>query len=293
MSPSMKKTLDYRHFLFGIVVYWLFEAVWGICDLIFFDLERLMNPIAVVLGKYILFIGLFYAFFRTPKMLNIRWIHIVVLIVLRVIVVLLNYFLIEYFHNHATYYYIDNDLIKNAIRYINKWVDFITDLLIIGFLWWRYKSAETYSGTDTAAGEARGYYGGMLFCITFASITCLVRTIGEKYWGFVTYPIIEEIVTCLLLVFVTVGAVALLVKKRLVVIPVIGLLAISALLLFSKYYLFGILQEHFTENNVYMQQDPYFLIANGICSWAFFLTAFVLYRKTMCRAVPWDGSTTD
>ena len=226
-------------------------------------------------------------------MLNIRWIHVVMLIVLRVIVELSNFFLMEYFHDRAIDYYIDNDIINNAIHLIKKWVYFITNLLIIGFLWWRYKSAETYSDTDTAAGEARGYYSGMMFCITFAYIISLLRTIGEKYWVFGIYPIMGEIVTCLLLILVTVGTISLLVKKRLVVVSIIVLLVIIALYFSSTYYLFGILQDYFTENIVYLHQPAYFLTVYGLCNWAVFLTAFVLYRKTMCRDVPRNVSTTD
>ena len=80
MNTTTEKSLNYRCFLLGIIVYWMFEVVWSAFTPFFVALEALLNPIAVVVGKSILYLLVFYLLFRKPKILDIKWVHLVILI---------------------------------------------------------------------------------------------------------------------------------------------------------------------------------------------------------------------
>lgn len=51
MNTTIEKKLDYRCFLLGIILYWMFDAVWVSFAPFFFALEAVLHPIAVVVGK--------------------------------------------------------------------------------------------------------------------------------------------------------------------------------------------------------------------------------------------------
>lgn len=55
MNTTIKKPFDYRCFLLGIILYWMFDAVWGTFGSFFFALEAVVHPVAVVVGKSLLF----------------------------------------------------------------------------------------------------------------------------------------------------------------------------------------------------------------------------------------------
>ena len=86
MTFSTEKTLDYRCFLLGIILCWMFDVVWASFATCFFALESVLNPIAVVIGKSILYLLVFYLLFRKPKLLDLKWGHIAIVIGLAAIV---------------------------------------------------------------------------------------------------------------------------------------------------------------------------------------------------------------
>ena len=230
MNTTIEKTLDYRCFLLGIILYWMFDAVWAsLFPTLFFYLEAVLNPIAVVVGKSVLYLQVFYLLFRKPKMLNIKWIHIAIMVGFLVLMNVLDYFLIDRLFDKLN----DNRELSAVPDYVlqsvRKWANLVTSFLTIGFLWWRYDSEATDSDTETSAVESRNYYGGILFYITFGYIFALINTIGGFCWKFVPHPILEEVITCLLLVLFTIGTIYMLVKKRLVVLPVVAILTIVLL----------------------------------------------------------------
>ncbi len=284
MNTTIEKTLDYRCFLLGIILYWMFEAVWASFSSFFFFLENLpMNPIAVVVGKSVLYLQVFYLLFRKPKMLNIKWIHIAIMVGFLVLMNVLDYFLIDRLFDKLN----DNRELSAVPDYVlqsvRKWANLVTSFLTIGFLWWRYDSEATDSDTETSAVESRNYYGGILFYITFGYIFALINTIGGFCWKFVPHPILEEVITCLLLVLFTIGTIYMLVKKRLVVLPVVAILTIVLLHFFSTNYLYIILIEHLDADLSAITQMVLFAPVSSICDWAIPITAFVLYRKELKR----------
>ena len=73
MNTTIEKSLDYRCFLLGIILYWMFDAVWVSFAPFFFALEAVLHPIAVVVGKSLLFLLVFYLLFRKPRMIDVKW----------------------------------------------------------------------------------------------------------------------------------------------------------------------------------------------------------------------------
>lgn len=282
MNTTTEKSLNYRCFLLGIIVYWMFETVWTSFAPFFFNLEGLSgHPVAVVVGKSVLFLLVFYLLFREPKMFNIKWVHVAIMVGFLVLMHVLDYFLVDRLGDVIRDKWVLSDVPDYVMRDVRKWVNLATSFLTIGFLWWRYDSEVTASDIDTSVVESRSYYSGILFSITFGYILSLINKIGGFCWEFVPYPILEEVITCLLLVLFTVGAIYLLVKKRLVVLPIVAILSIVLVHFFSTNYLYNILKEHLTSDFSAIEQMVFFYSVFMICDWAFFIATFVLYRKEM------------
>ncbi|MBR4919104.1 MAG: hypothetical protein IKZ56_13200 [Bacteroidales bacterium] len=282
MNTTIEKPLDYRCFLLGIIVYWMFEAVWTSFAPFFFNLEGLSgHPVAVVVGKSVLFLLVFYLLFRKPKMFNIKWVHIAILVGFLVLMHVLDYFLVDRLGDIIRDKWVLSDVPDYVMRDVRKWVNLVTSFLTIGFLWWRYDLEVTASDIDTSVVESRSYYGGILFSITFGYILSLINKIGGFCWEFVSHPVLEELITCLLLVLFTVGAIYLLVKKRLMVLPIVAIFIIVLVHFFSTNYLYYFLKEHLTSDLSAIEQMVFFSSVFMICDWAFFIATFVLYRKEM------------
>ena len=282
MNTTTEKSLDYRCFLLGIIVYWMFEAVWTSFAPFFFNLEGLSgHPVAVVVGKSVLFLLVFCLLFRKPKMFNIKWVHIAILVGFLVLMHVLDYFLVDRLGDVIRDKWVLSDVPNYVMRDVRKWANLVTSFLTIGFLWWRYDSEVTASDIDTSVVESRSYYGGILFSITFGYILSLINKIGGFCWEFVSHPVLEELITCLLLVLFTVGAIYLLVKKRLMVLPIVAIFIIVLVHFFSTNYLYYFLKEHLTSDLSAIEQMVFFSSVFMICDWAFFIATFVLYRKEM------------
>lgn len=283
MNTTIEKPLDYRCFLLGIVVYWIFDATWASLASCFFALESILNPIAVVIGKSILKLLIFYLLFRKAKMPTIKGRHILMLIAFLLIMSLVDYFLVSrFFKNHSvTGNMMDRDIPEYVMQNVRKWSNLITYLLIIGFIWWRYDTEGTASDSETSTVESRSYYGGMLFSITLGYILSLIRVIGSNYWMYTLHPILEEVITCLLILAVTIGAIYLLAKKRMVVLPIVVVMIIFFLHFFSANYLFNIIAKYFTINDILYPQVSFIVPVATICGIAYNLAAFILYRKEL------------
>jgi len=214
-------------------------------------------------------------------MFNIKWVHVAILVGFLVLIHVLDYFLVDRLGDVIRDKWVLSDVPDYVMRDVRKWVNLATSFLTIGFLWWRYDSESTDSDIDTSVVESRSYYGGILFSITFGYILSLINKIGGFCWEFVPHPVLEELITCLLLVLFTVGAIYLLVKKRLMVLPIVAILSIVLVHFFSTNYLYNILKEHLASDLSAIGQMVFFSSVFMICDWAFFIATFVLYRKEM------------
>ena len=281
MNTTTEKSLNYRCFLLGIIVYWMFEVVWSAFTPFFVALEALLNPIAVVVGKSILYLLVFYLLFRKPKILDIKWVHLVILFGFVVLMNVLDYYLVDRLGDVIRDKWVLSDVPDYVMRDVRKWVNLATSFLTIGFLWWRFDSEATATDMEPSAIEARSFYGGMLFSVTFGYLLSLINKIGGFCWEFVSHPVLEELITCLLLVLFTIGAIYLLVKKRLVVLPIVAIFIIVLVHFFSTNYLYYFLKEHLTSDLSAIEQMVFFSSVFLICDWAFFIATFVLYRKEM------------
>ena len=283
MNTSIEKPMDYRCFLLGIVVCWIFDSVWAALTPFLFALEAVLNPIAVVIGKSILYLVIFYLLFRKPKKLNIKWIHIAILGGFLVLMNVLDFFLVDRFYE--THSLADNRMDRDITNYmlqnVRKWANLVTSLLTIGFLWWCYDSENAGAIADIPAVESRGFYGGILFSLTFNYILFTIDIFGNELWCFVHHPILEEVIVYMLLVFVTVAASYLLVKKHTIVFPLAVILAIVVVHIFAAYYLGILLFEQCTPNIVTSQFGVFFDNVANCCNWVLPLMAFVLYRKEL------------
>ena len=176
MEFIIKKNFNYRYFLLGIIVYWMFEVVWSAFTPFFVALEALLNPIAVVVGKSILYLLVFYLLFRKPKILDIKWVHLVILFGFVVLMNVLDYYLMDrFFELHSLGdNQMDRDIPNYLMRNVRKWTNLVTSFLMIGFVWWRYDSEATASDAEISIVESQSYYGGMLFSITIGYILSLL-----------------------------------------------------------------------------------------------------------------------
>ena len=283
MNTTIEKPLDYRCFLLGIILYWMFGAVWGSFASFFFALEAVLHPIAVVVGKSLLFLLVFYLLFRKPRMFNVKWGHFAMLVGFILLMTALDYFLLDrFFDLHSV---ADNqmkwDIPNYTMQNVRSWANLVTSFLTVGFLWWRYDSENTDADETVSSGESRSYFGGILFAITLGYILSLIRVLGGGYWQFADHPILVEVIICLLIVLITIGAILMLVKRRTTVLSITMIFILIVIHFFSSHYLPNILSQHLTPNDTLYGQVNIFPSVATVCDIAFNLAAFVLYRREL------------
>lgn len=283
MNTTIEKPLDYRCFLLGIILYWMFGAVWGSFASFFFALEAVLHPIAIVVGKSLLFLLVFYLLFRKPRLFDVKWGHLAMLVGFILLMTALDYFLLDrFFDLHS---FADNqmkwDIPNYTMQNVRKWANLVTSFLTVGFLWWRYDSENTDADETVSSGESRSYYGGILFAITLGYILSLIRVLGGGYWTFAHHPILVEVITCLLIVLITIGAILMLVKRHTTVLSITMIFILIVIHFFSSHYLLNILSSHLTPNDTLYGQVNIFPSVATVCDIAFNLAAFILYRREM------------
>ena len=283
MNTTIEKKLDYRCFLLGIILYWMFDAVWGSFASFFFALEAVLHPIAVVVGKSLLFLLVFYLLFRKPRLFDVKWKHLAMLVGFIFLMTALDYFLLDrFFDLHSV---ADNqmkwDIPNYTMQNVRKWANLVTSFLTVGFLWWRYDTENTDADETVSSGESRSYYGGILFAITLGYVLSLVRVLGGGYWTFAHHPILVEVITCLLIILITIGAILMLVKRHTMVLSITMIFILIVIHFFSSHYLPNILSNHLTPNDTLYGQVNIFPFVATVCDIAFNLVAFILYRREM------------
>ena len=283
MNTTIEKSLDYRCFLLGIILYWMFDAVWASFASFFFALEAVLHPIAIVVGKSLLFLLVFYLLFRKPRMFDVKWGHLAMLVGFILLMTALDVFLLDRFFDVQSV--ADNrmecDVTMLTMRNVRKWTNLAVSLLFIGFLWWRYDSEKTEADAKVPAEKSRSYYAGILFVITIEYMLYAVSILGGILWFYVHQPVLMEVILCLLMALVTGVAIYLLAKRRTIVFPLAVIIAVVAVHFFISNYLGVILFEHCTANTVTTQYGMLFDNVANCCNWVLFLAAFVLYRREM------------
>ena len=286
MNTTIEKTLDYRCFLLGIILYWMFDAVWAsLFSTLFFYLEAVLHPIVVVVGKSLLFLMVFCFLFRKPRIFNVSWVHFAIFVGIVVLMNLLSAFLSDRFLDLDSFAanQMKWDIPDYTMRNVRMWANLVTTLLSVGFIWWRYDSDNTAADPDISPNESRIFYAGMLFTITLGYILSLVRVLGSDYWTFAHHPIMVEIITSLLIVLITIGAVFMLVKRKTMELSITAIVIIIAIHFFSSHYLPNIMSKCFTSNDALYGVVNYFSSVSVVCDIAFNLAAFILYRKELNR----------
>jgi cytochrome bd-type quinol oxidase subunit 2 len=173
------------------------------------------------------------------------------------------------------------DIPNYTMQNVRKWANLVTSFLTVGFLWWRYDSENTDADETVSSGESRSYYGGILFAITLGYVLSLVRVLGGGYWQFADHPILVEVIICLLIVLITIGAIFMLVKRRTTVLSITMIFILIVIHFFSSHYLPNILSSHLTPNDTLYGQVNIFPFVATVCDIVFNLTAFILYRREM------------
>ena len=284
MNISMDKPLDYKYFLLGIILYWMFDVAWAsFAPTLFFALDTVLHPIAVVVGKSVAYLLVFYFLFRKPRMFNVKWGHFAIFVGAIVLINFLTSFVFYRFIDLSTFSanQMKWDIPNYTMKNVRMWVNLVTTLLTVGFIWWRYDSDNAAADPEISSSESRSFYAGMLFTITLGYILSLVRVLGGEYWKHAHLPILVEVITCLLIVLITIGAVLMLVKRQTAVLSITVIFVIITIHFFSSQYLPNILSKCFTLNDALYVQVTYSSYVSVVCDIAFNLAAFILYRKVL------------
>ena len=280
----MEKPLDYKYFLLGIILYWMFDAIWvSFFPTFFFALEAVLHPVAVVVGKSVAYLLVFYLLFRKPRMYNVKWVHFAIFVWVVVLMNLLTSFIFHRFIDLSSVAVnqMKWDIPNYTMNNVRMWVNLVTTLLTVGFIWWRYDSDNAATDPETSPNESRSFYAGMLFTITFGYILSLVRVLGGEYWKYAHLPILVEVITCLLIVLITIGAVLMLNKRQTMVLSITAIIIIITIHFFLSHYLPNIMSKCLTPNDAFYGQVNYFGYVSAFCDIAFNLAAFILYRKEL------------
>ncbi len=282
MNISMDKPLDYKYFLLGIILYWMFDALWtSLFPTVFFASEAVLHPVAVVVGKSVAYLLVFYFLFRKPRMFNVKWGHFAIFVGAIVLINFLTSFVFYRFIDLSTFSanQMKWDIPNYTMKNVRMWVNLVTTLLTVGFIWWRYDSDNAAADPEISSSESRSFYAGMLFTITLGYILSVVNVLGSEYWKFAHFPILVEVITCLLIVLITIGAVLMLNKRQTMVLSITAIIIIITIHFFLSHYLPNIMSKCFTPNDALYGQVNYFGYVSVVCDIAFNLAAFILYRR--------------
>lgn len=284
MFLSADKKSDYQHFLYGIVLYWLFETMVAQFTQCFFVLEYVLNPLAVYAGNKLLFLIAFYLFFRKPLLLNIKWIHIVCALVVTAFLSLLGFFVMDRLCTGAVNYeghLMDCNLTLRDMEKVRLAISIATTLFIIVFLWWKFDRSES----DMQDTTNRYFYGGALFMLTFFAVTNIVSGTANVCWRYTQHYLLISLIAYPLLAIVTAGAIYLLVRKKMLVLPIVAIMIVLTISFFSVSFLPAVLFHFLAKNGTYTYTSlpsehlAYFSSGKSLCDLAMFLTSFILYRR--------------
>ncbi|MBP5650600.1 MAG: hypothetical protein J6X01_05935, partial [Bacteroidales bacterium] len=237
---STEKPLAYKYFLLGIILYWMFDAVWAsLFPTVFFASEAVLHPVAVVVGKSVAYLLVFYLLFRKPRMFNVKWGHFAIFVGAIVLINFLTSFVFYRFIDLSTFSanQMKWDIPNYTMKNVRMWVNLVTTLLTVGFIWWRYDSDNAAADPEISSSESRSFYAGMLFTITLGYILSVVNVLGSEYWKFAHFPILVEVITCLLIVLITIGAVLMLNKRQTMVLSITAIIIIITIHFFLSHYL--------------------------------------------------------
>lgn len=281
MNITIEKTSDYQCFLRGIIFFSLFEIIWWCISPLFFLLEGcLVNPIPVIILEKLLKLAAFYYVFRKAAVWDIKWKHLIAVVVLFAVVQLLGYLSLftDFFDDQ--YLTTTHDISNLTLWKVRLWSWVISTLVIISFLWWNLDASASGSESDTIGTTNRYLCGGMLFFLTFHLVLFSVNYVANSYWPYTYHPILLDCAFYPLLLAITAGTIYLIIHKKMIVLPLAFLLSLLALFVFTKWFLPNIVFAH------YMYLEPtdayyvhFFTNLSYVCFCAVFLTAFYLYSK--------------
>lgn len=286
MFLPAEKNSDYQHFLYGIVLYWLYETMVAQFTGCFFVLEYVLNPIAVYAGSKLLLLIVFYLLFRKPLLLNIKWIHLVGVLVVIAFLSGLGFFVMDRLFTVAVNYeghLMDCNLTLRDMEKVRLAISIATTLFIIGFLWWKFDKSESDRESLPQDTTNRYFYGGVLFMLTFYAVTNIVSGTANVCWHYTQQYLLISLIAYPLLAIVTVGAIYLLVRKKMVVLPIVAIMILLTISFFSVCFLPAVLFHFLAKNGTYThlptEHLAYFSSGKSLCDLAMFLAAFILYRR--------------
>lgn len=284
---SADNNLEYGYFLFGILLFELFGYLWKKVTLFQIDLEFIVNPIPVEIGFFLIELAFFFYVFRKPFLPNIKWIHLIIIGVLIEGLSMAEYLIRTYLlQAYFNYPFIENSNIGNILSNTRICLSIANTLLIIAYLWWHYHSANKNKEPEKSDMLSRCFYGGVLFNFTFGYILGFVNTIARQC-SEIQNPLPLNIITNLIFLLLTVGAVYLLIKNRhRITIPLAIILIIVAINKISIYFLHDILNKCNLIVEKVSHADNYFSYVSlyYLFNFSFFIAVFILYRKAMKEA---------
>ena len=279
---------DSKHlyFLYGIVAYGLFYSLWGCTLPVFMTMERLLHPTAVLIGKSIAELALFCFLFRKPKLIDIKWIPFIGIIILPTMIsILVLQAEIHLFPDIPTSaeQLVKHHVSKPVMDNLRFWTGIIIWFGIMVFVWEKYRSENRDPNARESNGNSRGFYGGILFSITFSLILSIASDVAKSLWTvFPQQLLLWEIIFNTLFLLLTSGAVFLLVKKHHVVWPFALILLLAAISYGSSHFLDIVFARQNPPDDPSFYMKPHILI-DILCNYLFLLLAFILYRKEMRR----------
>ena len=280
------KDSNHLYFLYGIVAYGCFYLLWGSTLPVFMTMERLLHPTAVLIGKSIAELALFCFLFRKPKLIDIKWIPFIGIIILpTVISILVLQAEIHLFPDIPTSaeQLVKHHVSKPVMDNLRFWTGIIIWFGIMVFVWEKYRSENRGPNAREANGNSRGFYGGILFSITFTLILSLASDVATRLWTvFPKQLLLWEIIFNTFFLLLTFGTVFLLVKKRHAVWPFALILLLAAISNCSNHFLDIIFAGQNPPDDPDFYMKPFIMI-DFLCHYLFMILAFILYLKEMRR----------
>ena len=281
------KITDSRHFLFGIVAYWLFWLVWDFVASFFNLLEFVVNPIPVVIVSSLMKVALFFWLFRKPFLWNIKWWHLLIVAAAVGLTYLIQNLLLDlYWNQNFADNRMEHDITMVAMRKVHLYSEILVSTAIVSFLWWYYSSDDGSASVVGPVGTVRSFYGGMLFTMTFLLLLNAVNDLGDTLWSFTSHYVVLSLVIYPLLLLVGGVFVYMLFKK---IYPKFSLGFMIALLVVSwfcgRFLNMLLMRYHPDLYNIPFDGTDYhfqfFVTVSYFCDFAFFAAAFYLYRKEL------------
>lgn len=278
-----EESISRQHFLFGIVAYWLFSALWATLASWLHWLEYATHPVVAAIGFFVLEAASFFWLFRKNFLWNIRWWHLAIVFAVIILNPIASYLFVtftstnDFLSSWISDQQMNYDITTRTLSQVKQWCGLIVSAAMLIFVWEHYTVAKDRT--------VHSFYAGMLFLNIFNMLSTIGNEIAGTAWQYTHHYVFVGIIAYPLSILIAAAPIYLILKEKYFKISSITLIILFVVSAFCGNFLNKVLLKFFAENVIYDNPIQLFPSIYILGDWVLIITAFYLYRKTM-KTVP-------